>query len=466
MNIQERMFQDQKNKKAFEDALNNGFQYMQEIEHFPVFPSEESRGLLEKFNVDFPESPSDMETIISEMNEIGKHGTIAQIGGKYFGFVNGGAVPASVALQIMTDFWDQCGGLYLTSPIHSKLEEVCEQWLKDLFGLPEETVAGFVTGTSLANLSALCAARYRLLKNMGWDVFEQGLNGAPRIKVIAHEAVHSSVFKSLSILGFGKSDLIPVKADEHGRMDINDLPELDQSCLVLVQAGNVNTGHFDPFDEICDRANKVGAWVHVDGAFGLWAAACSSTKHFMKGFEKADSWAVDGHKTLNTPYENGIVLCKDKDALVASLEANADYIVKVKDRDPILYGPEMSKRSRAFEVWATMKYLGKQGIDEMVQNFCDRAKQFGNGLSQHGFRVLNKIVFNQVLIACATEEITKEVLKLIQDSGKMWCGSSKWNDEFVIRLSICSWATTKKDIEDCVQVMSEAKEKATSILAI
>ena len=457
MSLQKKMFEELEQRSIFDNAKDLGLAYSDQVHQMEVFPNQDKLNRLTQFEEPFPEKIGDVQDIVNLLNDFGSEATIAQTGGRYFGFVNGGALPVSIAVQLMTDFWDQCGGLYLTSPVNSKLEEVCEAWLKDVFNLPDSTVAGFVTGTSMANLSAICAARYRLLKNQGWDIFEKGMRGAPRIKIYAHEQVHSSVFKSLNILGFGKEDLISVKADEHGRMDISDLPELDNSSLVLTQAGNVNTGNFDPFDAICEKANQAGAWVHVDGAFGLWAAACQSTKHFMKGFEKADSWAVDGHKTLNTPYDNGIVLCKDKEALVASLEANADYLIKVEQRDPILYGPEMSKRARAFEVWSVLKYLGREGVDEMIQNFCDRAKQFGEGLKAMEFEVLNEVVFNQVLFKGKTEEETTQILTHIQNSGKMWCGSSKWNGELVIRISVCSWATTVEDVELALEVIGQGR---------
>ena len=222
--------------------------------------------------------------------------------------------------------WDQCGGLYLTSPVNALLETVCENWLKEIFDLPQETVAGFVTGTSMANLCALAAARFRLLKNLGWDVNDKGLNGAPELRLIAHEHTHASIVKTLAMLGFGKNNIEWVRSDAQGRIEVDAVPALDERSLLILQAGNVNSGAFDPFPVLCERAQKAGAWVHIDGAFGLWAGACESLKYLTEGMQAATSWAVDGHKTLNTPYDNGIVLCRDHEAMITALQAHGDYL--------------------------------------------------------------------------------------------------------------------------------------------
>jgi len=257
-------------------------------------------------------------------------------------------------------------------------------------------------------------------------------------------------------LGYGKKSIEWVSSDEQGKLLLDSLPPLDKSCLVLLQAGNVNTGSFDNFDAVCDLANEAGAWVHIDGAFGLWAAASKSLSYLTKGMEKASSWAVDGHKTLNTPYDSGIILCRHQDALISALQATGEYIIYSDNRDPLLYTPELSKRSRAIELWATMKYLGRSGIDEMVTTFHLRAKQLEKGLQELGVEIINDVVFNQVLVRFENDEKTKQIIEYIQQSGECWVGGSTWEGKAVIRISVCSWVTTEKDIERTVEVFRKA----------
>lgn len=462
MTIQEKMFKELEEKTIFEQAQKYAHKYLDDKENLEVFPSDSNLAKLKDFEEALPEKSADAKDIVDLLYHSGQPATVQHTGGKYFGFVNGSAVPASIAAKLMNAYWDQCGGLYLTSPLNSKLESICESWLKEILNLPDETTAGFVSGTSMANFCALAAARFRLLKNQGWDVNSNGLFGAPRIKVLTHKQIHASIKKTLALIGFGLNNVSYFEVDDQGRAIVDSFPEMDNTTLVLLQAGNVNSGAFDPFDEICDIANKAGAWVHVDGAFGLWAAACKSLKYLTKGMEKANSWAVDGHKTLNTPYDSGVVLCRDQEALVSSLQASADYIIMSDQREPILYNPEMSKRSRAIELWATMKYLGKSGIEEMITGFHLHSKKLAKGLSDNGFRVLNDVVFNQTLIACENEALTKQTLAAFQKSGDFWAGGSIWKGEAVIRLSVCSWATTEKDIEQTVEAFVKARASCLS----
>lgn len=461
MDLQNKMFEELKDKKIFDLARSHAYSYADGIAEMDVYPSKQNLERMDIFDEPLPENPANAYDIIEQLHEYGSPATIAHTGGRYFGFVDGGAVPVSIATKWLSDFWDQCGGLYVTSPINAKLESVCENWLKDIFNLPKETVAGFVSGTSMANLSGLAAARFRLLDNQGWDVNTKGLIGAPKIRIIAHAQIHASVKKTMAILGLGIENVEWLPSDGQGRLVLEKLPELDNSCLVLLQAGNVNTGAFDDFESVCRKANKAGAWVHIDGAFGLWAAATKAFAHHTKGMELASSWSVDGHKTLNTPYDSGIIMCRDEEALIRSLQATGDYLVYSDHKDPILYGPEMSKRSRAIELWATMKYLGKKGIDTLITGFHERAKQLEKGLMANGFSILNEVVFNQVLVSCDTEEITKLALVHIQNSGTCWCGGSTWNGKSVIRVSVCSWATTAEDIERTIGAFKAAGEQAS-----
>jgi glutamate/tyrosine decarboxylase-like PLP-dependent enzyme len=457
MTIQEQMLEELKNKEIFERARSYAYEYIDGIEKMDIFPSESSLEDMNSFDEILPKESVSAKEIIEQLHEFGSPATIAQTGGRYFGFVNGGAVPVSLGVKWLSDVWDQCGGLYLTSPINAKLEAVCENWLKKIFNLPEQTIAGFVSGTSMANLCGLSAARFHLLKKMDWDINENGLNGAPELRIIAHDQVHASVKKTLSMLGYGKKSIEWIPSDNQGKLILEELPKLDHSCLVLLQAGNANTGSFDNFDQVCDLANEVGAWVHIDGAFGLWAAASKSLSYLTKGMEKASSWAVDGHKTLNTPYDSGVILCRYPDALISSLQATGVYIIYSDHRDPLLYTPELSKRSRAIELWATMKYLGSKGIDEMVTGFHTRAKQLEKGLKEIGFQIVNDVVFNQVLVVSENDEKTKQIIEYIQKSGECWLGGSTWQGKAVIRVSICSWMTTENDIKRTIELFKTAE---------
>ena len=360
----------------------------------------------------------------------------------------------------MSDFWDQNTALYVISPLAAKLEQVTESWLRNLFGLPPQVVAGFVSGSSLAIFCGLAAARYRVYQNNNWDINKKGLNGAPKVRVVAGRQAHATVVKAIALLGFGIENIEWVDTDAQGRIIASRLPELDNSTILILQAGNVSSGSFDPFEQICPKANKANAWVHIDGAFGLWAAGSQRLKHLTKGIELANSWSVDGHKTLNTPYDNGIVLCNDKQALVNALQASGSYIAYGKHRDGMHYTPEMSRRARIVELWAALKFLGTQGLDELVFGLHQRAVQISEELALQGFQILNDVVFNQVLVACENDEITNRTMHHLQKSGECWAGGSSWDGKAVIRISVCSWATTEQDITCSVHAFSAARNKA------
>ena len=414
MSLRETMFLEMEEKKIFEQARKYAFDYADKAFERNVFPSDEAIDNLDKFVEDMPESSGNSLSILKQLHKFGSPATVSQIGGRYFGLVNGGVIPISLATRWLSDFWDQNTPLYLSSPITSKLEEITEKWLKQLLGLPEHVAAGFVSGTSMAIFCGLAAARYRVFQNNNWDVNKKGLNGAPKIRVVAGRHAHGTVVKSVALLGFGIDTIEWIDVDDQGRIISSSLPELDKSTILILQAGNVNSGSFDAFDEICEKANQAHAWVHTDGAFGLWAACSRQLKHLTTGIEKADSWSVDGHKTLNTPYDNGILLCSDKEALVHAFQASGSYIAYSEHRDGMLYTPEMSRRARVIELWSTLKYLGKSGIDELVYGLHERAVQFSVELKEKGFDILNDVVFNQVLVACKTDELTDKVIHNIR----------------------------------------------------
>ena len=459
--IEEKMFQELDSKEIFEYAKECAIEYLDKIFDRNIFPTDEAIKNLDKFIEEMPEVSSDALSIIKQLHQYGSSATVSQIGGRYFGFVNGGVIPVSLATRWLSDTWDQNSALYVMSPIVSKLEEVVERWLKELFSLPKQTVAGFVSGTSMATFCGLAAARYRILKNKEWDINKKGLIGAPKIRIVAGKSAHATVVKAVALLGFGIDNIEWVDVDKEGRIIPSSIPKLDESTILILQAGNVNSGAFDPFEEICDKAKLANTWVHIDGAFGLWAGATKRLKYLTKGMHKANSWSVDAHKTLNTPYDNGIILCNDKEALVSALQASGSYILYSEHRDGMLFAPEMSRRARVVELWATLKYLGKSGIDELVFTLHKRAIQFSSMLKDNGFEIVNDVVFNQLLIACETDEITNKVIEYIQRSGECWVGGTKWNGKDVIRISICSWATTKDDIARAVQAFVSARKSAT-----
>lgn len=444
--------------KVFEQAKGYAFDYLDGIFERKVYPDGQALANLKHFDGLLQSEAEDPEKMLKLLHDYGSPATVATTGGRYFGLVVGGAFAPVMAVKWLADVWDQLAPLYVTSPIMAKLESVCEGWMNDLLGLPKDCAMGLVSGTSMATMAGFAAARYELLKRAGWDVNTKGLFGAPPIRVVLGAEAHSSIFKALAILGLGKERVELVPVDEQGRMQVDKVPALDSNTLLILQAGNVNSGSFDPIDELCDMANKVGAWVHVDGAFGLWAAASASKRYLTKGMEKADSWSVDGHKTLNTPYDCGIVICKDRNAMITAMQASGDYILYSDQRDGMLYSPDMSRRGRAVELWATLKLLGKSGVEELVDGLCERASQFADEIKVEGFNVLNDVVFNQVLVTCGSPEETASTLRNLQQSGECWCGSGKWHNTPVIRVSVCSWATTEEDISRTVKAFVKARK--------
>jgi glutamate/tyrosine decarboxylase-like PLP-dependent enzyme len=463
MNIRGKMFLDLKDKELFRRAGDYALEYAEAALDRNVFPDDKALKNLVFFEEEMPVDSLDAASILDLLHKYGSPATVSQIGGRYFGFVNGGVVPASLAVKWLTDFWDQNTPIYVTSPVVSKIESVVEKWLKQIFSLPDETVAGFVSGSSMAILCGLAAARFRILEKQGWDVNKKGLAGAPSFRVVLGRQAHGTVTKGLALLGIGSDQLEYADADDQGRIIPENLPVLDERTILILQAGHVSTGSFDPFDKIMPIAEAAGAWIHIDGAFGLWAAGSGKFNKLTIKMNRADSWSADGHKTLNTPYDSGIILCKDREALVSALHASGSYIIYGEDRDGMLFTPEMSRRARAVEMWATLKFLGTKGLAELVEGLHDRAVQFAEEFNLQGFNILNDVVFNQVLVSCKDDEQTKKVLELVQQSGECWCGNAIWDGKYVIRVSVCSWATTEEDVSRTVKAFVAAREQRTVI---
>jgi glutamate/tyrosine decarboxylase-like PLP-dependent enzyme len=437
--------------------------YIATVNHRRVNPDQAALARLAEFDEPLPAAATDPSEMLRQLHELGSPTTMASTGGRYFGLVNGGAHPPAVATKWLTDAWDQNAAFFVTSPIASKLEAVSERWLVDLLGLPSQTVAGFVGGTSTALTAGFVTARNELLARQGWDAASRGLFDAPGIRVVLGEHAHGSVLKALAFVGLGKDRVELAPADDQGRIIPERMPALDDRTLVVAQAGNVNSGAFDPLDAICNLAQKANAWVHVDGAFGLWAAASRSKRAFVNGMDQADSWAADAHKTLNAPYDCGIILCKHPDKLARAMQASGSYLQTTPgERDGSDFAPEMSRRARAIELWATLKTLGRAGVEHLVDQLCERARSIAEGLRAQRFQIENDVVFNQVLVSCETPEVTRSTVSNIQEDGEVWCGGAIWHSRPVIRVSVCSWATTAADVERTVAAFCAARDRALS----
>lgn len=442
-------------KKLLETVTAYSVEYLDGISRQPAFPEEKQLERLSVFDEPLPEKETEARVVIEALNRYGAPCTTAQNGGRFFGFVNGGLLPAAHGAAWLSDTWNQNSALYVMSPVSSKLEAVCERWITELLGLPADTAMGLVTGSSNAMICAFAAARNELLRRQGYDVGLNGLRNAPEIRIAAGEGAHSSVKEALFLLGIGEKEIEIIPADQRGAMRADRLPALDEKTLLILQAGNVNGGAFDPVDEICDKANGAGAWVHIDGAFGLWAAASEQYRHLTKGIEKADSWSVDAHKTLNAGYDCGIVLCRHRKALQSALQASGAYISYSANRDGMLYTTEMSRRSRGVVLWAVLKQLGKKGMEALIDHLFGMTGYFAEELEKAGLRLINPPFANQFMIAGETPEQTGRLLRHVQDSGICWCSGSVWEGEPVIRISVCSHSTTKEDIDKSVEAFRQ-----------
>jgi len=441
-----------------DDASGRARRYLAALDSRAVAPSPEALAALARFDGPLPERASSPDRVLAELDELGSPATVASAGRRYFGFVTGGSLPVTVAASWLASAWDQNAGLVACSPIGAKLEQVALDWLKDLFHLPRDSGGGFVTSATAANFSALAAARHALLARAGWDVEAQGLFGAPPITVVVGEEVHASVQKALSMVGLGRERVARVPCDAQGRMLREKMPPITERTIVCVQAGNVNTGAFDPVAEICEHVRSRGAWVHVDGAFGLWAAAAPARAHLARGIENADSWATDAHKWLNVPYDSGLVLTRHADSLRAALSVGAAYLAQGEARIPYQYTPDFSRRARGVEVWAALRQLGRAGLEDLIERTCRLAEAFAAGLSRKGFPVLNDVVLNQVLVSFGSPERTREVIARVQSEGTCWCGGTIWQGHTAMRISVSSWATTEADVDRSLAAIVRAAE--------
>ncbi len=436
------------------DAATRATRYLSEIATRSVAPTPAALAALAALDTPLPDSPSAPADTLRLLDELGSPATMGMAGPRFFGFVIGGALPATIAANWLTTAWDQNAVLYRASPGVAFIEQVALRWLLDLLRLPPTCGGAFVTGATVANLTALAAARHTVLARAGWNAEADGLFGAPPITVIVGGEIHPSVSKALGILGLGRTRVVKVPVDAQGRVIAEKIPPLSGPTIVCLQAGNVNTGAIDPIGEICRLAHAAGAWVHVDGAFGLWAAAAPARAHLAGGIDEADSWATDAHKWLNVPYDSGLAFVRDPHALQAAMAITAEYLPTQSEfRNPSDFTPELSRRARGVDVWAALHSLGRSGIAHMIETNCAQARRFAEKLSAAGYEILNDVVLNQVLVSFGDAERTQRVVAAIQADGTCWAGITVWQGKTAMRISVSSWRTTDADVDHSVAAM-------------
>jgi glutamate/tyrosine decarboxylase-like PLP-dependent enzyme len=430
------------------DAAARANRYLASLKTRPVAPAADAVNGVDRLCGALPAEGEDPLSVLQHLDEFGSPATVATAGGRYFGFVIGSSVPAALAANWLAGAWDQNAAVQSMSPVAARLETTAVEWIRALLEIPPGARGTFVSGDTMANFSGLAAARHALLETAGWDVEARGLFGAPPVTVVVGEEVHVSVLKALALVGFGRDRVVRVPADDQGRMRADLLPDLNGLTVVCAQAGNVNTGAFDPAREICERAHRGGAWVHVDAAFGLWANASPGRRALAAGFEGADSWATDAHKWLNVPYDSGVVFVREGRHLRAAMAGAASaYLPQSAQGEPMEYVPEMSRRARGVDAWAALRSLGRSGVGDLVERCCRHASRMAKLLSAGGCRILNEVVLNQVLVSFGSDDETRRVIDAVQRDGTCWCGGTVWHGTAAMRISVSSWATTEDDID-------------------
>ena len=431
-----------------DDAAKRASRYLDALPSRAVAPLPEAIARLQSLDEPLPEHPQAPEAVLRRLDEFGSPATSAMAGGRFFGFVIGGSLPVTVAANWLATAWDQNAGGHGPAPGVAAFEHTALRWLLEILDLPRHAAGAFVTGATQANLCGLAAARHAVLKRAGWDVEADGLFGAPPITVIVSAEAHPTVIKVLGVLGLGRSRVIRMGTDAQGRIRPELLPPLAGPTILCLQAGNINTGAFDPFAVLCERAQAVGAWVHVDGAFGLWALAAPTLRHLCGGIDRADSWATDAHKWLNVPYDSGLAFVRDGEALRAAMSVTAAYLSPPGPRRVASdFTPELSRRARGVDVWSALSSLGRSGVAQMIERCCKHARRFAQGLESAGYSILNDVVLNQVLVSFGDAAITRRVITELQAEGTCWCGVTEWQGQTAMRISVCSWATTDDDVE-------------------
>ncbi len=441
-------------KRLLYQAYDYALEFLSKLNDRRVYPDEKMLKELKRLDIPLPEKPTDPEAALKLLHEVGLKATVTSAGPRYFGFVMGGSLPQTLASSWLTSAWDQNAGLFDTSPIAAYTEEISLRWLVELFGLPKTCGGAFLSGATMAAFTSLAAARNHLLNRQGWDVRKNGLFDAPKINIIVSEEIHVTNLKAISLLGLGSDRLTKVRTDNQGRMLVDEIPDLSGPTIICLQAGDVNSGCFDPFNEIISELDSDDTWFHIDAAFGMWALVSEKFKHLAKGIEKADSWSIDAHKWLNVPYDSGMALVKNEDALRSAMSFGASYLTPAPgQRRPTDYSTGLSNRARGIDVWTALVTLGKSGIAEIVERCCSHANYAAEELSRAGFEILNDVVLNQVLVSFGDDARTDEVIKEIQRDGTCWCGGTIRKGRRAMRISVISWATTKEDMKKSVEAM-------------
>jgi glutamate/tyrosine decarboxylase-like PLP-dependent enzyme len=410
---------------------------------------------------DFLQDPWQAERVLQLLAEAGDVGVVRSTGGRYFGFVTGGVEPIALAASTLAGTWDQNAALPVMSPLAAKLDEIAARWMVDLLGLPDGSVASFCAGATVANLTGIITGRDALLRRAGWDVHARGMHGSPPITVVTGEEAHASALKALQLAGFGTDQIVRVATDACGRVRADCWPETTGPTLIVLQAGNVNTGHSDPFDEIIPGLDRSRTWVHVDGAFGLWAKVAPEREHTVEGVDAADSWATDGHKWLNAPYDCGVVICRDPEALARSMTMTAAYVASTDERVPMNLGIQMSQAARAIPVWAILATLGRDGLAELVERTCLLAARMANRLADGGAEILAPVSLNQVLAAFGDDTTTTAVIEVVQRDGTCWTGGTNWHGRAAMRISVSDSSTTSDDIDVSADAVLRAWHQLT-----
>jgi glutamate/tyrosine decarboxylase-like PLP-dependent enzyme len=449
--------------------------FLDTLDDRPVRPASTFAALTTALGGPLPEDPAEPTLVIEQLAAAMQPGLLPSAGPRYFGFVTGGSTPAAIAADWLVSAWDQNAALHVMSPAVAAVEEVTAGWLLDMLALPSTASVGFVTGATMANATALAAARHEVLRRAGWDVEADGLQGAPRITVVAGAEAHSSIGQALRLVGLGASTIVPVAADNQGRMRPDSLREVlagvSLPAIVCAQAGNVNTGACDPFPEVGRLVRNHGAWLHVDGAFGLWAAASPTLRDLVRGVDSADSWAVDCHKWLNVPYDSGLAIVAHPAAHRASMSQTAGYLIRAhgEERDGMDWTPEASRRARAVPIYAVLRSLGRRGLALLIERCCQGAARMAARLAtEPGVQVMNEVALNQVLLrfqSSSGRNVTSAVIAQVQNDGVCWAGGTRWRGEPAMRVSVSSWRTTPEDIDRSAAAIVHAFRMTSEVSA-
>jgi glutamate/tyrosine decarboxylase-like PLP-dependent enzyme len=454
--------------EALARAADHARTWLASVGDRPVGPRESADALRSEFLEHLPEEAMPPEDVVDLLASLAEPGLMAMQSGRFFGWVIGGTLPAALAADWLVSAWDQNTGLRYATPACAAIEEVAGSWLLDLLGLPDTADVGFVTGATMANFTCLAAARWSVLSRAGWDVHRKGLNGGPPVRVLVGAERHETIDLALRYLGLGAPE--PVAADDQGRIRVDALaealgsPDTDGPAIVCLQAGNVHSGAFDPLEESIELARRRGAWVHVDGAFGLWAAASPALRHLVAGLAGADSWATDAHKTLNVPYDCGIAIVADPVAMRSALGAHASYLIADQSTpgDPLEKVPELSRRARGVPVWAALRSLGRAGVASLVDGLVRNARAMADGISRiDGAQVMNDVDYTQVCVTFADDARTRAVIAHLIADGTVWMSGSRWHDKDVLRLSVSNWSTNDDDVRRSLEAVRNAAAAST-----